>query len=148
MTSKHHYLSWDVLYNDVRNLAEKIRAQRSSWQGMMIITRGGLVPGAILAHHLNIRNIDTICIASYDDHNSQTALSLLKGVSGDGEGWLVVDDLVDSGMTIKFVRKVFPKAYFVSVYKKPLGEGLVDNFAQEVEQDTWLVFPWESSASQ
>ena len=78
---------------------------------MIAITRGGLVPAAIVARELGIRIIDTVCIASYD-HTRQGDLNVLKGVSeavaklggGSGKGLLIVDDLVDTGKTGRLVR--------------------------------------------
>jgi xanthine phosphoribosyltransferase len=37
---------------------------------VIAITRGGLVPAAIVARELGVRVIDTVCIASYD-HTKQ-----------------------------------------------------------------------------
>ena len=37
------------------------------WHGIIAITRGGLVPAAIVARELDLRLVDTICVASYDD---------------------------------------------------------------------------------
>jgi xanthine phosphoribosyltransferase len=42
-------------------------------------------------------------------------------VVGDGGGWLVVDDLVDTGRTAKVLRKLMPKAHFAAIYVKPLS---------------------------
>ena len=49
---------------------------------MIAITRGGLVPAAIVARELSVRVIDTVCIASYD-HTKQGDLKVLKGVSAE-----------------------------------------------------------------
>ncbi|HBM12081.1 MAG TPA: xanthine phosphoribosyltransferase, partial [Rhodospirillaceae bacterium] len=65
------------------------------------------------------------------------------GQAGDGEGWLIVDDLVDTGNTAKIVREMLPKAHFATVYAKPAGRPLVDTFVTEVSQDTWILFPWD-----
>ncbi len=62
---------------------------------------------------------------------------------GDGSGWLVVDDLVDTGRTAEILRKLIPKAHFAAVYAKPAGRPLVDTFITEVSQDTWIYFPWD-----
>jgi xanthine phosphoribosyltransferase len=56
---------------------------------------------------------------------------------------LVVDDLVDTGATVKVVREFLPKAHVATVYAKPLGRPLVDTFVTEVSQDTWIYFPWD-----
>ena len=42
--------------------------------------------------------IDTICVSSYDEQH-QREPRILKGIEGSGAGWLIVDDLVDTGQT-------------------------------------------------
>jgi xanthine phosphoribosyltransferase len=134
-------VSWEELHRDSRALSWRL-AERGPWQGIVAIARGGLVPAQIVARELEVRLIDTICIASYDDRN-QGALTILKGVAGDGTGWLIIDDLVDTGKTAKTVRDMLPKAHFATVYAKPAGRPLVDTFITEVSQDTWILFPWD-----
>ena len=109
---------------------------------MIAVTRGGLVPTAIVARELKVRLIDTICVTSYD-YKDQGGLEVLKGVDGDGEGLLIVDDLVDTGQTAMLVRDMLPKAHFATVYAKPAGRPMVDTFVTEVSQDTWIHFPWD-----
>ena len=67
-----------------------------------------------------------------------------RSVNHDGDGWLIIDDLVDTGKTAKAVRELLPKAHFATVYAKPAGRPLVDSFITEVSQDTWILFPWDS----
>ena len=55
---------------------------------------------------------------------------------------LIVDDLSDSGNTIRLLRRSFPDACYVTVYAKPAGQADVDIFARELP-DRWLVFPWD-----
>jgi adenine/guanine phosphoribosyltransferase-like PRPP-binding protein len=108
------------------------------------VTRGGLVPAAIVARELGIRHIDTVCIASYgDDDRASGRIVVLKPIVGDGAGLLIIDDLVDTGETARAVRDMLPKAHFATVYAKPAGRPLVDTFVTEVSQDTWIAFPWE-----
>ncbi|MCL6416140.1 xanthine phosphoribosyltransferase [Aestuariirhabdus sp. Z084] len=139
--NKNFPVSWEELHRDGRALAWKL-LDMGPWKGLIAITRGGLVPAAIVARELNIRLIDTICISSYEGER-QGELQLLKGVDGDGEGWLLVDDLVDTGNTAKMVREMLPKAHFATLYAKPAGKPLVDSFITEVSQDTWIRFPWD-----
>jgi xanthine phosphoribosyltransferase len=115
------------------------------------VTRGGLVPAAIVARELGIRVIETVCVASYD-HISQGELRMLKAVAdsiiaiggGKGKGVLIVDDLVDTGKTAKLVRDILPNAHFATVYAKPMGRPMVDTYITEVSQDTWIFFPWDT----
>ena len=71
---------------------------------------------------------------------------MLKSIKSNGEGWLIIDDLVDTGSTARSVREMLPKAHFATVYAKPAGRPLVDTFITEVSQDTWILFPWDSES--
>lgn len=137
-------VSWEELHRDSRALAWRL-LEKGPWQGLIAITRGGMVPATVVARELDIRLIDTVCISSYDDR-SQGKINVLKRADGDGEGWLIVDDLVDTGVTAKAVRAMLPKAHFATVYAKPAGRPLVDTFVTEVSQDTWILFPWDMEA--
>lgn len=143
-------VSWDMFHRDARALAWRLNGA-GPFNAVVAITRGGLVPAAIVARELGIRVIDTVCIASYN-HTTATDPKLLKGVAEDvrklgngrGKGTLIVDDLVDTGKTARIVRDQLPEAHFATVYAKPMGRPLVDTFITEVSQDTWIFFPWDT----
>ena len=143
-------VSWDQFHRDARALAWRL-AEAGPFAAIVCITRGGLVPAAIVARELGIRVIETVCVTSYD-HVTQGELRVLKTVAADiaalgggaGKGVLVVDDLVDTGKTAKLVRDSLPQAHFAAVYAKPLGRPMVDTFVTEVSQDTWIFFPWDT----
>lgn len=140
-------ISWEELHRNARALSWRL-LELGPWKGIIAITRGGLVPAAIIARELDLRLIDTVCVLSYQEGNSgeqdtQGKLNFLKTVEGDGEGFLLVDDLVDTGKTARAVREMLPKAHFATIYAKPSGRPLVDTFITEVSQDTWIRFPWD-----
>ncbi|HEY7990365.1 MAG TPA: xanthine phosphoribosyltransferase [Stellaceae bacterium] len=139
--TKNFPVTWDELHRHARALAWRL-VELGPWQSIVAVTRGGLVPAAIVARELDLRLIDTVCIASYDDRE-QGKLSILKRVPGDGTGMLIIDDLVDTGITAKAVREMLPKAHFATIYAKPAGRPMVDTFVTEVSQDTWILFPWD-----
>ncbi len=138
---KDFIVSWSELHRDARALAWRLLGN-GPWKGVIAITRGGLVPAAIVARELEVRLVDTICVTTYDEQ-SQGSSEILKGFDGDGEGFLLIDDLVDTGATAKIVKEMVPKAHFATVYAKPAGRPLVDTFITEVSQDTWIRFPWD-----
>jgi xanthine phosphoribosyltransferase len=145
--TKAYQVSWDQFHRDARALAWRL-AEIGPFSAIVAITRGGLVPAAIVARELDLRIIETICIASYGTDNTQGALEVLKPVGAnlamaDGETILVIDDLVDTGATAKIVRGLLPKAHVATVYAKPLGRPFVDSYMTEVSQDTWIYFPWD-----
>jgi xanthine phosphoribosyltransferase len=143
-------VSWDQFHRDARALAWRL-ADAGPFKAMVCITRGGLVPAAIVARELGIRLIETVCVTSYD-HTKQGELRILKTVAPEiaalngnrGKGVLIVDDLVDTGRTARIVRDLLPGAHFAAVYAKPLGRPMVDTFITEVSQDTWIFFPWDT----
>jgi len=143
-------VSWDQFHRDCRALAWRLSGQ-GKWEAVVCITRGGLVPAAIVARELGIRLIETVCVASYHDYENQGDLQVLKTIDkrvvdlngGKGSGVLVIDDLVDTGKTARVVRDMLPDAHFATVYAKPMGRPLVDTFVTEVSQDTWIYFPWD-----
>ncbi|WP_421723072.1 xanthine phosphoribosyltransferase [Bauldia sp.] len=152
--SKAFPVSWDQFHRDARALAWRL-SDKGSWQAIVCVTRGGLVPAAIVARELGIRLIETVCVASYHEYKDQGDLDVLKPVGqtfvdlaeGEGEAVLVIDDLVDTGKTAKLVRGMVPKCHYATVYAKPAGRPMVDTFITEVSQDTWIYFPWDMGYS-
>jgi xanthine phosphoribosyltransferase len=146
-------LSWEELHRDAKALARRL-TDLGPWKGIVAVTRGGLAPAVIVARALDIRLIETVCVIGYDpdEYNPQPAaeITVIKPPMrvGDGDCWLVVDDLVDTGRTVEVLRRLMPRAHFAAVYAKPLGRKLVDTYVTEVSQDTWIYFPWESGQMQ
>ncbi|MCF2524217.1 xanthine phosphoribosyltransferase [Bradyrhizobium sp. G127] len=147
-------VSWDQFHRDARALAWRLNGA-GPFEAMVAVTRGGLVPAAIVAREIGIRVIDTLCVSSYS-HTSQVGEpTVLKGISdavarlggGTGKGLLVVEDLVDTGKTARIVRDLMPQAHIAAVYAKPMGKPMVDTFITEVSQDTWIFFPWDTGLS-
>jgi hypothetical protein len=96
-----HYLtvSWEEFHRDAKALAE-ILAGLGSWRGIVAISRGGLVPATIIARALNIRVVETVSVVAYDQFSrgdeetlGEPKVTKLPDFAGDGEGFLIVDDL-------------------------------------------------------
>ncbi|HUG76061.1 MAG TPA: xanthine phosphoribosyltransferase [Burkholderiales bacterium] len=141
-------ISWVELHRDARYLSEVLHA-KGPWKGIVAVTRGGLVPAALVARELDIRLVDTVCVTSYDvgsaggAQQQQGSVQVLKSVPGDGAGYLLIDDLVDTGRTAQAVRQLLPKAHFATLYAKPAGRPIVDTFVKEFKQTKWIHFPWD-----
>lgn len=153
MATEHPYrdeiiISWPELHRDARYLCSVLHAL-GDWKGIIAVTRGGLVPAALVARELDIHLIDTVCVVSYGAgaaggaEKTQGEIQWIKRVEGNGDGWLLIDDLVDTGRTARAVRELLPKAHFAALYAKPLGRPLVDTFVKEFKQDKWIYFPWD-----
>ena len=143
--NKTYPISWEQLHRDSKALAWRL-LEMGPFEGIVSVTRGGLVPAAIVARELEIRLVDTVCISTYEWQDQQSDARILKRFDGDSLGWLIIDDLVDTGKTASIVRDMVPHAHFATVYAKPAGKPLVDTYITEVSQDTWILFPWDSES--
>jgi xanthine phosphoribosyltransferase len=144
--TKDFPVSWEEMHRNSKALAWRL-IDKQPWEGIIGITRGGMVPACIVARELDIKLIETFCISSYDHKDQRTAnIIKLPEQAGKGKGWLIIDDLVDTGNTFKVAREHFPEAHYACVYAKPEGVPTVDTFITEVSQDTWIHFPWDLEA--
>lgn len=143
-------ISWPELHRDTRVLCHALMGM-GPFKGIIAIARGGMIPAALVARELEIRLLDTICASSYEEavedgagaQIKRSEVKVLKGVEHDGEGYLLIDDLVDTGNTARVIRKLLPKAYFATLYAKPMGRSVVDLCVKEFAQDKWVYFPWD-----
>jgi xanthine phosphoribosyltransferase len=144
MSAKYYTVTWDQLHRDARALAWRL-LERGPFTGIVAITRGGLIPAAVIARELECRVVETISIVTYDEEKrGEPRVVKSPDAAGDGTGWLVIDDLVDTGTTLRVVRALLPGAHVATVYAKPAGKPLVDSFITEVSQETWILFPWDT----
>jgi len=106
-------VSWDQFHRDSRALAWRLH-EVGPFEAIVCITRGGLVPAAIVARELNVRMIETVCVVSYRDYRNQGELSVLKSISPEvtgleksGKGILIVDDhaILRRGLSLMIARE-------------------------------------------
>lgn len=136
-------ITWEQLHHDARMLAREL-VELGPFSKIVAVTRGGLIPAGIIARELDILLVDTVCITRYQERLQAKGIDILKPIQGDDSNWLIIDDLVDTGSTARAVRAMLPKGYFATLYAKPEGVALVDNYVREFAQNTWILFPWDS----
>jgi len=145
MAERYWTVTWDTLHRDTRTLAERL-VNIGPFKGIVAVTRGGLIPAAIVARELGVRLIETVSVVTYNEEQLGAPVVVkAPAAAGTGAGFLVVDDLVDTGTTMRVVRDLLPDAHFACVYAKPKGRPLIDSFVTEVAQDTWILFPWDTA---
>lgn len=139
-------VSWDEIKRDSTLLAEKLKNEYDVLPSKILaVTRGGLIPAALVTRALGIKDIETIGLESYDDEQGQDEMvSTLKSAHPDYfENTLVIDDLVDSGKTLEYLRPLTKNCIFATLYAKPDGEPHTDCYVRLFNQETWVDFPWE-----
>src|SRR5271155_2701476 len=106
--TKAFHVSWDQFHRDARALAWRL-AETGPYVAVVGIARGGLVPATIVARELDLRVVESIAVVSYEHTSQQGPPKIVKSIAPEllhkqGEGVLVVDDLVDTGATARVVR--------------------------------------------
>jgi xanthine phosphoribosyltransferase len=131
--AQHYYtVSWEQLHRDARALAWRLVAGHA-YKGIVAVTRGGLIPAAIVARELDLRLVESVSIVTYDEEQrGEPVVTKSPDAAGDGTGFLVIDDLVDTGSTARMIRQLLPRAHLACIYAKPAGRPLVDTVITEV----------------
>ncbi|HTW29463.1 MAG TPA: xanthine phosphoribosyltransferase [Acetobacteraceae bacterium] len=147
MAERYYSVTWDQLHRDARALAWRLMGM-APFRGIVAVTRGGLIPAAIIARELECRLVESVSVLTYDEETiGEPHVVKPPSAAGDGEGFLIIDDLVDTGTTARVVRGLLPRAHFACIYAKPAGREAVHSYVTEVSQDTWILFPWDTDAA-
>lgn len=140
-------ITWQEIEHWSNILAEKISTdcQDLSQATIVAISRGGLVPAQIIAYKLNIRDVRVMKLISYNATNEREEI---KDISTDrlfdGSDVYFIDDLADSGATVKYIRKKFPSSRLCTLLMKSCCTEEPDICARSgLDADTWLTFPWD-----
>jgi len=146
MTEKT-FISWEEIQTLSDILADKIKATSSDLGRVTLVavSRGGLVPAQIIAYKLNIRDIRVMKLISY---NSDNVRGETKDISTDrlfdGADVYFIDDLADSGETIRYIRSRFPASHLCTLMMKTCCMEMPEFCAKSnVAAESWLVFPWD-----
>lgn len=126
------------------SIARKIEQQSPNGFVIAAVSRGGLVPAVIISHYLNYKDIRFIRLSSYDDkEKTQTRIadSTCDEVP-DTPHTYIIDDICDSGETLRYLRRKYPSAnIFTLINKNPQ---LQPDYAPLTEDSgVWVHFPWE-----
>lgn len=138
------YVTWDEIQGRCLDLARQILQTGKTYKKILVITRGGMFPAGILARELDIRHIETVCIDTYDTQTRKEPVLLKTPAADYTRDVLVVDDLVDTGATLKMLRSMLQDSLVVTIFAKPEGETLVDLYHEKIAQNIWVRFPWDT----
>ena len=141
------YIGWSEYGNLAEALAEKVRANGKKYDLVVGIARGGIPVAMVVSDHLNVK-IDFVNVKSYNDIGKRTPPRILSTLTEGvhGKDVLLVDDLVDQGDTMAFMKRYLgdqkPKSLETAVmFKKPWSEVEPDYYLESVSE--WVVFPFE-----
>lgn len=152
---RRELVSWDEVHKLIDHLMVQFEEE---YEAMVIITRGGIVPGGLLAEAMNITHILTAAVDFPAEIESQRAklLSWPKFIQFPdddqlaGRRVLVVDDVWGSGRTITAVKNRVSAAggmpstcvFHFNPHRNLFGTARPDYFAAST--DAYIVYPWET----
>jgi len=144
------YLSWAEFEEAIQYIALKLRETRFQPDLIIAIARGGLIPGVRLSHILKIP-MRSIHMTFYDEHDNRLEKPILliplqTPQEVQGKKVLLVDDIADTGMTLKnainYLRSLeASEIRIATIAYKPSSIVTPDFYLFTTTK--WVVFPWE-----
>lgn len=144
---KKRYIKWEEIQSLSNMLAEKIKDDCLDLEQatLVAVSRGGLIPAQLIAYKLDIRDVRVMKIVSYKNDGTRGET---KDISTDrlfdGDDVYFIDDLADSGETVKYIREHFPNSHLCTLLMKDCCKCTPDICIEDgVPAEQWLVFPWD-----
>jgi hypothetical protein len=126
------FMSWKWVDDQIEELAERLKDKKLRY--ISGIPRGGLIPAIMLSHKLGVTYIPFDEAKKYGRHD----------IRFKNEDILLVDDICDSGVTMKDYAPRFITATLCLRY---ISETIPEYYGEKIKDDRWLVFPWERNDS-
>lgn len=156
-TSKKKHYSWRYIERACKEIVKTYHPPPP--QVIIGLSRGGWVPAVTFANLMGVREVYSMGVASYDASNGyvedmQSSIRTYQrlpincpGLS-KGQPVLIVDDISDKGNTLRHVVDHVREAFgnpiqTASIFTKQGTSFTPDYYYKCVDDDQWVVFPWE-----
>lgn len=150
LSTDKYTLSWSDYLSDINtlgNLIEEAGLQDHQFVGLL---RGGAIPTTILSYRFKQRPI-MLNVSSYNRHSrGEMMLGRIDPDQFDPHrSVLIIDDLCDSGMTLRHVHKAIKGAiaagvYSAVVYSKEVKREIDPTIFAKPMSNKWVYFPYNN----
>ena len=144
-------LTWQAFGTAARELAQTVVDSGFRPDLILSITRGGLVPTGAISYAMGIKNLHIINVEFYTGVGERLPMPVVlppvpPGVLLSGQTVLIVDDVADTGETLRTVREFcadhVAEARTAVLYEKPQSVVKCDYVWKHTSE--WISFPWSS----
>ena len=147
---KYEVPGWSYIYELCIQLADEIVKSKYKPDLLVAVARGGWIPGRLLSDILDEPEVATIKVEHYVDiYKTLKEPEITQPLPIDvrGKKMLVIDDIADSGRSLKLVKEYLLKqgaadVRIAALYRKPWSEVIPEYCARVT--DAWIVFPHEA----
>jgi hypoxanthine phosphoribosyltransferase len=122
------FVSWELIDECVTDIAFHLKDTGKDFKGVYGIPRGGVILAVLLSHKLDLPYVENPYDYQLDD-------------------FIVIDDIADTGETLKFYEETFEKSYIVTIHEHE--QSIVKPDYSVIDKgDKWIVYPWETEDSE
>lgn len=144
------YPSYDEIHSQCLNIAKNIKQKLEKIDLVIGLSRGGLLPGVILSHELDVKfkPLEYSSVNGKGSGNNCNEIPKWINENKISQTAIVVDDLTDSGYTMKEVFDILSQNNFIvktaTVYHKESSVFVPDFYGWKIPEDFgWIYFPFE-----
>ncbi len=151
MSETREVLTWQAFGDATRELAQMVVDSGFYPDLMLSIARGGLFAAGAMSYALGIKNLHVMNVEFYTDIDERLPLPVVlppvpRQVDLSQKKVLVVDDVADTGGTLKlvadFCAEHVAELRTAVIYEKPHSIVHCDYVWRKT--DLWIDFPWSS----
>lgn len=144
-------LTWQLFGIASRELAQTIADDGFAPTLILTIARGGLLPAGSLGYALDVKNLIAMNVEFYTGVDERLDMPVMlppvpATVDLAGASVLIVDDVADTGETLKLVRDFcaahVAEARCAVIYEKSRSAVKCEYVWRRTDQ--WINFPWSS----
>jgi hypoxanthine phosphoribosyltransferase len=151
----HLWVSWDDYHRCIESLARQVVESKWEFDQILCLARGGLCPGDVFSRLFNVP-LAILSVSSYREAGGtqRGELKIADRITASTEGMvgrlLLVDDLVDSGITLQKVKEWLTTQHpevsecrSAVIWYKASSCVRPDYFVHYVKDNLWIHQPFE-----
>jgi len=141
--------SWEQIYKMLIELADRIRRNGFEPDVIVGVSRGGWAPARVMSDLLEnpeLANVRAEFYLGVAETKGKPVITQPVSASVKGEKVLVMDDVADTGRSLRLVKKHLldegaTDVKIATIYYKPWSVLTPDYYKKKTS--LWVIFPWE-----